>query len=139
MLARRVTGAAFVGLEAGDRAKVDDVAVLGLAQKRQARSRHAHQAENIDLPHLDPVCVAGLIDRVEPQGQARVVDQHVDASELFGHFADERIDARRVGHIEGQSHSQVANDTAHTRQPASPGDDLVAAPPQRHDSGGADA
>src|SRR5260370_16925943 len=91
MLAGGVTRTAHVGLEAGDRPEVHDVPVLRLAQQWQASSSHPHETEDVGLPHLDPVLVAGLGDRVEAAGEAGVIDENVDAAEFFLHPRAPRI------------------------------------------------
>src|SRR5260370_737562 len=138
MLAGGVTRTAQGGLEAGDRPEVHDVPVLRLAQQWQASSSHPHETEDVGLPHLDPVLVAGLGDRVEAAGEAGVIDENVDAAEFFLHPRDEGIDAVELGHVQGQSHAAVSHNPPHALEPTRAADDSITEATQRHYGGGTD-
>src|SRR5260370_6404157 len=138
MLAGGVTRTAHVGLEAGDRPEVHDVAVLRLAQQWQAGPSHPHETEDVGLPHLDPVLVAGLGDRVEAAGEAGVIDENIDAAEFFLHLRDECVDAVELGDVEGQSHAPLTYTPPHALQPTRAADDSITEATQRHYGGGTD-
>ena len=102
----------------------------GFAQQRQAGTRHPHEAKHVGLPHADPLIVVGLLDRVETQGSARVVDEHVDASESFPHLAHELADAFLIGDVEMQGHAVFTSNALQAIDPARSDHHSVALTPE---------
>jgi hypothetical protein len=96
VLGGRVTGAARVGLEAGRRADVHDVAVARAFERRQQRARHANEAEDVGLPHPPPGIVGCVLDGFEALRAAGVVDEKLDLAGLL----HERVDAVLVRDVE---------------------------------------
>src|SRR5713226_7666903 len=136
MLARAVAGATFICLEAGDRAQVDDVSVSRLSNQRETCACHAHESEHVDLPHLYPLIVTSLSDRVEAAGKSGIVDEHVDAPESLPHLADEGVDAFELGHIKGNRRTGLADHATYALDSAGARGDPVAEPTERQDGGG---
>ena len=91
-----VAAAAGIGLDAGDRAEVDDQAVAGGDELRQQGARHAQHAEDVELEHGAPLVVDRGGETLGAEGVAGVVHQHVDPVERGA----ERRDARLVGDVE---------------------------------------
>ena len=100
VLHRRVSRASLVCLEARDRSDVDDVPYLRFAQQGQAGARHEHQAEDVHVPHADPVLVFRLFQGLETERAARVVDQHIDMAVPLADFRDEAVDASSFSYVQ---------------------------------------
>jgi len=99
--AARVTDTAGVDLEAGDRAEIDDMSARGAPKQREHRLGNAKEAQNIGLHHLHPIIVATFGERLQPGGQARVVDQDLDLRVFSFNGTNKRLDAVEVLDIEG--------------------------------------
>ena len=98
-LRRDVRRRALVRLPAGDRAQVDDVAVL--RDVRQAEPRHAHEPVHVGLEDAALVLLGRVVERRAPEREARVVDEDVDpAAELLDRLGDEGRAARRIPDVE---------------------------------------
>ena len=97
-LGRVVAGAAGVGLEAGDRADVDDVAVAARLQHRQQRLGHAQDAEHVGLVHPG----ASRPRRRSATGSRPSAPPALLTSRRQrGHGVDEGVDRGGVGDVEG--------------------------------------
>jgi hypothetical protein len=85
--------------EAEERGDVDDVAVAGRDQVRQELLGAVHDTPEVDAD--DPVHVLVVeVDDVTGERDARVVDDHVDPSELLGHRGGVRRERGPVGDVE---------------------------------------
>ena len=82
--------AAGIGVAAGNRADVDDVAFAARHHLRQHLAGKIGQAGDIGGDHVFPVGKIGLVGGGKIERQAGVVDQAVDAAEGFGRFGQRR-------------------------------------------------
>jgi len=85
-----VDAGAGAGDPPGDRGDVDDVPAALLAHQRQCRVRAVEDAEDVRVEHPAPLVRRRVLDRAQ-QHHASVVDEHVEAAELFVGAAHERI------------------------------------------------
>ena len=130
-LGRAVDVATRVGVRAGDGAEVDHVPAAARDHLRQERAGHVDQAGAVGLDHLLPLADVGPGGGLQPEGQARVVDQDVDLGELGRQRGGDPLHTGPVPDVEGQREqdagSELVGQGAEPLGPAGRGDHPVAA------------
>ncbi len=89
-------------MQAAERANVDD-APAGRTQMGIRRLRHEERATRIGLEHLVPLRQADRLQRCGLKG-SRVINQSVQAAELFYYSSNRRLNAVEVAHIARDRH-----------------------------------
>ena len=92
--------AAGIRIVAGDRAHVDDVALVALHHPGKDTSGEVTQPLDVGVDHGFPVLNVGLVGAFQPQRQAGIVDQDIDLFELLGQPRDHGLDGFIVAHIQ---------------------------------------
>src|SRR5690606_19443362 len=90
-----------------DRAGVDDRGVAGGAQQRQRGAGGAHDAQHVDVEDAVPLLVRVVLDGAGG-ADARVVDEDVQAAEVFAGLAHGRAHRGVVPHVGGVGADAVA-------------------------------
>jgi hypothetical protein len=135
VLGCRVAGAAAIYLEGGDAGHDDDVALARGDQARQQGAGHPHRPQHVRLVHRPPQLLVGRADRVEPEGAAGAVDQHVAGRRLGGEGGD-RVG---VGHIQrDRLAADLGGQLPQPLEPAGAEDDPEAVLRERPGARGAD-
>ena len=93
----------WVGIGAGDRSNIDDMAFPALNHSGQDSLGRVKQALAIDVHHGFPVLNDAILDGQGPKGETGIVHQNIDVAELAWQASDGLEHSRLVRNINGQS------------------------------------
>ena len=106
-LGRAVHVPARIWIGAGDRAHVHDVAAPARDHPRQQGAGHVHETRAVRLDHPLPIVEDGVLRRLEPQREPRVVDEHVDIRERRWQRCQQLLDGGQVTDVEHRNKNQI--------------------------------
>ncbi|KAF5030193.1 hypothetical protein DSECCO2_640650 [anaerobic digester metagenome] len=119
-----------VGIGAGDGPQIDDMPAPPLHHAGQQGAGDVQQALDVGVHHGRPVVQAASVSGFQPQGQARIVHQHVHGAPCFGQVFKRVLYGGRIAHVEAQRQTlvrpQFRNQRVQTVLAAPGGDDAPA-------------
>jgi Uma2 family endonuclease len=90
---------AGIGKFPGNGAEIDDIPAPALNHAGQQQARAVYEPFNVAVDHSVPIVQVGFLRRIEPEGAARIVDEHIYSCETGRQFCDSVFDLFAITYI----------------------------------------